>query len=399
MKHIHLLFFLFPGVLIAQNKLTIDQFFELAMPEQTSTSTVDLSDPKFPLIEEYVFRTETRDLDFEQQEYTFRLSPSTPKIRKAQKELYEHINQGVPLDEEKLFCDQIQWVYRDWLSLYTINQNKNIIKDWESLLSDKRKVYDKLANSLDFDFEKLVRLEIAKSEIQIIKDEIEIDEQIIRKKYGIENAELDFTDFVSSDQIGIRLNELSNSNLAPIDEKAAYELESIARELALEEAEKKQYFDFAQVKYVGPHEDPFRERFSIGVGIKLPTSGNQKIKIRELEMKQNEIQKELNLDQEQQELKQKLATEKLQIRLQKFELYQSTIQKERSQLKNISALVSQKQGFNPLPIIEIEERYIKNQLKLLDKQTDLISSYLLFLEDSQLLCTAPFKNYLRSSRN
>ena len=399
MKHIHLLFFLFPGVLIAQNKLTIDQFFELAMPEQTSTSTVDLSDPKFPLIEEYVFRTETRDLDFEQQEYTFRLSPSTPKIRKAQKELYEHINQGVPLDEEKLFCDQIQWVYRDWLSLYTINQNKNIIKDWESLLSDKRKVYDKLANSLDFDFEKLVRLEIAKSEIQIIKDEIEIDEQIIRKKYGIENAELDFTGFVSSDQIGIRLNELSNSNLAPIDEKAAYELESIARELALEEAEKKQYFDFAQVKYVGPHEDPFRERFSIGVGIKLPTSGNQKIKIRELEMKQNEIQKELNLDQEQQELKQKLATEKLQIRLQKFELYQSTIQKERSQLKNISALVSQKQGFNPLPIIEIEERYIKNQLKLLDKQTDLISSYLLFLEDSQLLCTAPFKNYLRSSRN
>ena len=78
---------LLPAFSHAQPTIDADYFFSNAIDQIDLYVSFDTYRTYVPWIEKYELRTETRDLALNNQEYTFRVSPSTFKIRKAQKDL------------------------------------------------------------------------------------------------------------------------------------------------------------------------------------------------------------------------------------------------------------------------------------------------------------------------
>lgn len=390
-----LILILFPFLVIAQQTIDADQFLAIGISSFQRIEKTSRKDIKFPWIEQYEFRTETRDFELDQQEYTIRISPSTSKIRKAQKALYQQMKETPDFDSDAVFCDFLLSLQYDWLSLFMHNEQRIVLEQLAIVLDDKQTIYERMAGTFDFDVEKLVKLQTAKSDLAIALNEIYLETNFIQGKYNIINQTLDFNSFVTLETITDEINKLNTNTTILLDPEIAYEKQLLLKEYALEEAEKKQLIDFAQLRYVGPHSDLFKERLSLGLGVQIPNSGNRKLKMQELQIRQDELDREAERELIEQQARINELKRELRRDMLAFTHFQKTMNEERAQLKNLAEQVIQKEGTSPLFLIDIEERYLSTQMKSLKKKEDLFSNYLELLDQSGKICQQPFVNYLK----
>lgn len=390
-----LILILFPLLSISQKTIDADQFFALGMSTFQQVEKTSRGDVRFPWIEQYEFRTETHDFDFDQQEYTFRISPSTSKIRKAQKELYQQMNEAPDFESEEVYCDFILSLQYDWLTLYMLNEHRNILDQLVIVLEDKQTIYERMAGSFDFDVQKLVKLKTAKSDLAIAINEIDLEKNFILGKYNMINQTLDFSNFATIETVANGINGLVINPDVLLDPEIAYDKQMLIKEYALESAEKKQLIDFAQLRYIGPHSDLFQERLSIGLGFQIPNSGNRKLKMQELQIRQDDLDREAERELYEQQARINKTERELRRDLLAFTHFQKTIDEERAQLKNLAKQISQKEGASPLFLLDIEERHLNTLTKSLKKKEDLFSNYLDLLGQSGKSCQQPIVNYLR----
>jgi hypothetical protein len=338
-----------------------------------------------PWIEEYQFRTETRDFDLDKQEYSFRVAPSTGRKRRALTSLYSHQEAIPDFDAQESRCDVLGERYADWLELYLIDQELTILNRLQTILQDRNTVLSRLASSLDFDWSKLVQLRESITDIDIRNSRLSTKQAQVIDHLGLLEPTFSFAGFITLAEIGAGFPGSFNLK---VDPKLDYELETVARELELEEAERRQYFDFAQIKYQGPHTDLPRERFSVGLAFQLPNSGDKKLKIRELELEELAIREELSVatTEGKADYEQRIAA--WQTDFQHFSFMSVSYQQEREEMLRIGDQIKKKQGFNPLPLLEIEERALRNELKLLEMKADLYQNYLEIREKAGELCTS-----------
>jgi len=389
-------FLLLPSICLSQQTINAEQFFILGLSnfkqiEQTTGSEVD-----FPWIEQYEFRTETHDFDLAQQEYTVRLSPSTAKIRNAQKAYSEIIRNTPDFEGQEIYCDYVSSLHSDWLSLFILQENRSILNELSILLNDKQSIYEKMLGSYEFDPEKLVSLQTEKSDLAISINKLQLEWNYLLTKYGIQDQEIDFNDFITVEAIYAYLlnNILSANESGMVDLEIEHEKQLLMKEIELESSERKQLIDFVQVKYNGPHSDEWQERLSVGLGFQLSKSGNQKLKIQELQIEQAELNRQS--ERKVQEKKEELIVleNKLQSDIQSFFHFQKVMEEERTQLQNLSKRIAQKEGTSPLFLLNIEERHLSMKIKSLKKREDLFQDYLEYLQESDRMCEGDFANYL-----
>ncbi len=349
----------------------------------TSSTTSNL---KFPWIENLQFRTETRDFDENQQEYTLRFSPSGFKKRKALKGISDYIHQKPDFEQEDIYCDAVANLQTDWVALYLIQTNLDLLTEMQTVLKDRQQVYEKMLGALEVDFDDLVRLQTDKSDLAIASNDLQLEQQILLEKYGLKGAVLDFSDLVRMKDIANLLEEKSLIPNILADAQIVYEQELLARELTLEKAENKQLFDFMQVRYRGPHDDLLNEKLSIGLGFQFPNSGDKKLKIAELQLEQAELELEQKRKREEIETETTENQQFLSKLLQSYQFYEKTTTEERQELQNLSTQIAKQQGFDPLLLLDIEERHVETQLKLLRKREEVLFGYLQFLEESERIC-------------
>jgi hypothetical protein len=390
-----LLLILFPFFCHSQQTIDADAFFNLGLAKFEKVEKSERGEMNFPWIEQYEIRTETRDFDLDRQEYTFRISPSTNRKRKAQKALYELMRDAPDFQAQEIYCDLLLTLHFDWLSLYVLNENKSILDTLTVVLNDKQTVYSKMAGTYDFDPQKLIKLQTELSDLEIAKDEINLEEKFLSAKYEIENKAFDFSDFITIDTALDYIVFEPDSLTSIIDPELSYEKQMLTKELALESAEQKQLFDFAQFRYVGPHSDLFKERFSIGLGFQIPNSGNRKLKIQELQIEQDELDREAEMEMR---IKHEKLLDMENDFARDFEAYkrfQNTIKAEKENLQNLGEEISQKEGISPVFLLDIEERNLVMQLKSLSKKERLLSDYLEYMHETGKLCQQSFTNYLK----
>lgn len=390
-------FLLLPSICLAQQTINAEQFFALGLSGLEQVAKPNGRKVRFPWIDQYEFRTETRDFDLDKQEYTFRVSPSTAKIRKAQKAFYEELKNAPALEEQEIYCDLLLSLHIDWLSLFMLNEHKSVWHERAVILQDKQTLYDKMGGTDDFDPEKLVKLQTEKSDIEIELNKIELEWDYLLNQYSMQDQEIDFGDFTTVEAISAYLTNTilpAKDESGFVDSETAYKKQLLIKEIELESSENKQLIDFVQLKYNGPHSDDWQERLSIGLGFQLSKSGSQKLKMQELQIEQEELNRQAErLIQEKQE---KLNTleNKLQSDMQAFFHFQKTMQEERTQLQDLSSKISQKEGTSPLLLLDIEERHLSMTIKLLNKKEDLLRDYLKYLHQSGKMCQADVVNYL-----
>lgn len=366
---------------VRAQKMTASTFFNLPYGGVEQQAYGPRKAFRAPWLDNTELRTETRDFDFERQQYVLRLSPSTPGKARAQSALYNLRENRPDFEAAEIACDELRQRYEDWLDLYLVEEELKLLSSLDSILADRNLVLNRQSASLDFDWDDLLDLRKEHTELRLRQLTLRERRKNLLAPYGIQEVTLDFSHFPAVSGL---INDLEIDPI-PEDPEIAYELELAAREIALERAEGRQYLDFVQGQYQGPHEDQFVERFSVGVGFQLPGNGNRKLKVRELELEQQELIRKQTLDQkaEQQQMESRLET--LTGLLQLYSATTKIFDEEAEELERISNNLARREGFDPLPLLSIQARKLKNQLRALDSKQDLLERYLQLREDA--LCS------------
>ncbi len=386
-----------PCICFSQQTINATQFFDNGLAGFVQAEKTTGKKVNFPWIDQYELRTETRDFDLGKQEYTLRVSPSSGKIRKAQKAFYEELINAPDFDAQEIFCDLALVLQDDWLSLFILNENQSVMDELVVILKDKQTIYERMMGTYEFNPQKLLRLQTEKSDLEITLNEIKLEKDFLLNKYGIEGQEIDFGDFATVESISEYLanNVLSQNQSTITDVEVEYKKQLLLKEMELESSEEKRLIDFAQIKYTGPHDDLIQERISIGMGIQFSNSGNTKLKMQELKLQQEELERESERDIQKIQTRSVAFENKLQRDIQTYFLFQKTMQEEKTQLEEMSSKISQKEGTSPLFLLEIKERHLFMKAKSLNKKEDLLRDYLKYLHQSGKMCeSATFTNYL-----
>lgn len=392
-----ILFFLLPAICLAQPPIDAEQFFVLGLSSLEGGEKPVDEQIRFPWIDRYELRTETNDFDVDKQEYTLRLSPSTARIRKAQKALYDELKNAPDLKGQEIYCDLLLRLHIDWLSLFMLNENRNILDERVVLLRDRQTLYQRMAGTYEFDPEKLVKLQTERSDFEVDRNKLALEWDYLVNKYGLQNREIDFNDFITVENLSTYLTStiLSTRNEASSEDlETEHKRQLLLKEMELEKAEEKRLIDFFQLRYNGPHTEVLQEKLSIGLGFQLSNSGNTKLKLQELQIEQEGLNRKSARDMQERQEKLDVLASKLQNDLQAFFYFQKIMKQELEELQKLSGKISKDEGTSLLLLLDIEERNLSMQMKLLDKKEDLLKAYLKYLHESEKMCQSEFVNYL-----
>lgn len=388
------LFICIPLATWSQSPVDATQFVGRALDAIQNGENQVADEVRFPWIEEYEFRTRTNDFDPDDQEYIFRISPSTSKKRKAQQDLYRGYASRPQFERADAFCSSVYEIYLDWLDLYLINRESSVLARMDSIYEDKETVFNRMIAAGDFELSELVRIQKDKSELAIRKDGLEADVLLLLSRHELVGRRLVFDGFmpVSMVKETMLIDAVNPEDISSLE--IEYEIDLLDRELALEKAENRQYVDFLELRYEGPHSDMLEERLSLGIGLRIPNSGNRRLKMQELRLeqerlRQDQLRRQMGRDERLQTLR---ANALKDIGL--YEYYVQTVEKEREALEKLARAVGERTEASPLLLLDIEERYVEISLELLDLSKDIYEGYLEYLYRSGRMCADPGEGFL-----
>lgn len=378
----------------SQEIINEHRFLEISLSllDQQASSSIEEID--LPWVESIQLRTETRDMDFGKQEYTLRVSPNTISKRNAQKQYIKSMQQGMDWDKEKVKQEQIQQVYEDWLSLYLIDKQLNLHEEMQQILVDKKTIINEQLNAYTADYQRIIKMTTAVNDEKIKVIKLESQKKDITSDYNLANSQFDFSQLISVDNLASRVMIAEYQNNRISDQKREFEEKILLSEINLEETENKQIFDFAQIKYQGPNNNPLNEKISFGLGFQLSNSSKSKIKLKELQWKLDQLKNETDFDRIRKKAKVEYIKAKLLTHLEVYEQSRDIQEKERMELKSILQVAMQQEGFNPLDLLDIEVRQLNNQYALLTQEQNIYTLYLDYLKDCNLLYQNKFSQYL-----
>lgn len=382
MSVLALLLLPFAGTGVRAQKMTVSEFFGRG---ERPAAPLPVAPQRFRAswMDNTELRTESRDFDFAQQRYLLRLSPSTPGIVRAQSALFNTREARPDFVGMELACEESRQRHEDWLDLYLIDRELRLLTSLDSVLTDRATVLNRQSASLDFDWRDLLELKEERTELSLRQKTLLERRRLLLQPYGLNAVTLDFSTFPTVEELPLE----GAGNKVADDPEISYELALAARELELEQAEKRQYLDFIQAEYQGPHADPFAERFSIGLGFQLAGNGNRKLKIRELELEQSDLRRKQMEERTnaQEQYDRRLAL--LRSARNLHEEMRAIFAAEAAEMEQISSNLARRQGFDPLPLLDIKSRALKNQLRLLNSTQEVLERFLNMQEDN--LCGVP----------
>ncbi len=401
-----ILFFIVCSVSSKAQEISSSQYFNTVIKNAEGDfvefPSADFEFLKPFFIDELQFRTQTNEFELERQEYALRVRPGNFKLPKLQRELFNSYYQKSQLVQNQLKVDVLEHAYTLWLNLY-LNKEELILSNAESrLLKDKVKVYKKQIDIPDFNILRLLNTEddLHNTELQILTSKIKSNNQsgILAQELGLASIE------VSSDLISIEKIKsiLTNTNQQAVVNKFKESIRNldqsiIQKEIALENAESQNILDFVQLRYSGPHDDVFKEKVSISVGINLPTKSRNKLKLNELKL--DALKEDIDNQSDLKELQYEsdIASQKVAELIEIYELIKN--QNESSIIKN-EVLMSRYEtsaSTSPLVLLDIKIlRYDKDK-RLYEAKKDIYEAYLDWLIASRKIFEMPFKNYFSES--
>ncbi len=374
-------------------RASIDDFFqgklkliESIFEKNNRTSTFNPS-----WLEKIGVRTQTNEFEWKRQEYLLRIYPSTGKIRKAQSNLHQALIEHNQLKTNLLKKIFIKNIYDDLLLLFELTKKLEIEKALLVVLQDQEKVLERLTGQSEKNVKDWIEKHRAITELQanIFKYETQLNADFPKQRIK------DWSALISPDQIIQHIKKLSPQRVVQnFKQQSVTNKKLLDETLNLEEAERKQWLDFFQIRYRGPHANSFGERVSISTGIELPFFSSRKLKLEELTIEKDWIQKELDVKAKVQQEKFSKQSAQIQLDYKTF-LFSNRLSRE-AKIKNNHLLqkVFGKEGSTPLLLLYQKQLEFENQLDYLKKEVKFYEDYINLLELGGYLYQMPLKNYL-----
>ena len=373
--------------LLGAQTVDVRQFFQrgqLLLPPAESTATERR--PRTPFIDSYDLRTETDEYNYQQQEYTIRFNFSSPGRARAQRAMYQQLLLQPPEDEQEATCERTEDLYRDWVQLYLLQRERTAVDSLLLVLADRQRVAERYATALRGDAEDQIRLVTDRSDLLLARQRSERREDLLRTAYRLGGDSLDFTGFPT---VGVISDELIGATSAATvpDLKTAYELSLIDREIALEQAEDRQLLDFLQLRYRANPRREFREKFTIGIALRIRDGGDRKLKLRQLYLEKEQLEREGSLGRQLQQAEQTVSAAALRTALGTYAAVDTILQEEERALNRLARTVAQREDIDPRFLLRVTAQRLERELDRLDALERVLEIYLEWRGARGELCT------------
>ena len=390
-----LLLLLLPGFGRAQEVIRSSDFLQRVIedPEPVRDYT-DHRRVRLPWIQQYEYRTETDEFDPQRQEHALRITPSSPGLHRAQRNLAEHYRRKRSVVETAYQNDRIETAYLAWKELYIREQELASYTRLQEVLADRLIISQRQTQQSDADFEEVLDMREKLNDVRVRRYELGLTTRRLREQFGLDTtATLAPDEMLSVEEIMVRLMDINATPHDPDLAEYYYERELIERETALEKAEKRQFLDFVQVRYNGPHDELLRERVQLRLGLVLPTSGGRNLKLEELRLEQEELAREQQVRSQEQS---RLVAAQRQLVRDHIRVYRKFAQVKEEELRELRALaqaVAQRRNSDPSLLLKINEETEDILIEKLERQEEIYDDYLEYLILSGQLFAEPLVNH------
>lgn len=372
----------------AQQSISIDDFLKNKIEQNSTPTMMIVRDFNPSWIDQVDFRTETDEFDVVRQRYSVRVSPSSPKIRKAQRNLHQLYQEKANLESNIPNVDFIEFAYEELLTIIELSRKIRIKQNLLIVLNDQEIVHTRL-------------LQIAKT---TPKDWLEVQQDITQLKIDIYQHQEELNSLLPNgksieiDHL-IPINQLlkqlkPEANLSSKEQEVAIDLQLLEGEVGLEKAEQKNAFDFLQVEYRGPQKNPFEEKVSITAGFQFPFSGKQKLKLEELAIEQEVLKREVAADKQLTQYKINEKLRQLQLLIKELDFTKKTMNAHLERATIIVEKSNQNAEANPLFSLYQKEESVQKELDFLKLEMMIYQEYIDYLVLTEQLFQTPFYNYL-----
>lgn len=359
---------------------TIDAFF--------NKSTLEI-----PRLEELEFRTETRENDPRQQEYTLRFAGNNERMRQAQRQI-NSIEQELRYQEAQTVLEELLYErYQHLINTYLIQAEATLLADEGVWLADRQRwVSQQIATKGEVALAE--RLKLKKEELTYSATQRGLMQAQAILPPELSDTPVGMADLETLKQRLAQLDQQTKPALAE-DQKRALEVDLATAEQRLEVAEDRRILDFLQVRYRGNENRTIADRWSVGAAFQLPVPNANRVKLQYLELeKMEEAQSWQNWKASHQEEIAEVANE-LQEALSEYEALQA---EQLDYLASFSAKALLEQGIIDAEVL-LEARGLEFDLArgLLEQEARLYGGFLDYLLLSGQLIAPPYRNWLSSN--
>lgn len=370
-------------------------------PSNEALSYMQNSPQKMPLSEKLEFRTESNQLDWQQQEYLLRWSLNGGKARQAHQELVQNQMQILTVEDNARVQDKLMQQYHFIIDWHILNKQDSLLEQKRIILEDKKKVYEQaMTLHTDFNIDDWLRNDQRLQSMKQKKQEL-ISKQrwIVANTPLTRNSDIEYT-LSTQGWISLKtLQEVVESLHFDGSKNPEYILQEAETafakaELELEKAKGQKIIDYIQIKYRGD-DNNFKEEWSAGLGFNIPTKSSSRLKRNKAMLELLEEEREQQWLEEELAEKIRAAYFSFQHQLEQYLMLEVSIQDNQVE-KTLMQHVN-----NPdieiLTLLKIKENRISKQEDLLALEAMLLYSYISLLQLTGKLAQNPTVNFLSNS--
>ncbi len=355
---------------------------------------------RLPWVEDVGLRTGTDQFDFAQQNFSLRMNVNGMAEIRAQKSIHQNVL-ALELAEKGVLLERALLVrYEQLAEFWHIENAAFIQKKLRDVQADKMEVLRELARtSADLDLDYLIKSEDEMH--QIDQNLLDFEQKRLNIRHLVadglglrEGWRLDSADRISINDLRFIVAHLPEKKAiaSPLVARQTAEVQFRKAERELEKAKARKVLDFFQTSYSADRDEPFRNEFSVGLGLLFPYRGSSKIKLNDLFI--GHLEEAVRRE----DLAAQLADE-LRRERERFELLFRQRDLVLHQLFESNALfafaeISKVQGSSPLALLRLQENLLKRTLQSAEIERQIVLAYLRILELSGKISEPPLRNWL-----
>ena len=354
-----------------------------------------------PLLNNVEFRSETRDLLFNRQEYAIRVKPNSLRAILAKKKVYSSMINEVEIQGRIHFNEELEDRY-NLLIDYLFNEKLTDAYLLRKIqLQDKLTILEQTVYDDSFDVRDVVDAEEALFATQVVLSNLaavnHYQNALLRLMVSenIDSVYLKSSDVVTPDQIlATTAREKSSRDNLEIQLQQS-KLETIEGEMRLDVAKSKKIIDFVQAKYGGKNSELFDENFAIGVGINLPFFGNAREKRGEHYFNKLRTESEILALKKAQEKEANSAEENFRRTASKYKVFKD--EAENSSVTSLLNTYKKMEGVSPLILLKLKISEHNRMIDIIKIERVLYEKYIKMLASKNVLFQSPFVNFLSAN--
>ena len=335
-----------------------------------------------PVVKALEFRSETGNFDILEQTYALRLYFRGFGETKRSKELWRN-SKDILKAQSKLALSEV--VFEKFNSVLTYIKNKKalaLLDSLQEILEDKKEVMKKMAayseKTTDVDIleieDKITDIEMKKTDLESEIDSVLLDVQSAGKN---KVPAFDREKIISVREIKDFIDSLDpeNADSKALDDLHRQKMLVAQSEIALEEAKERDWLKYVALEFdTGDRNDRPSRGFSIGFAISIPGFKNNQNSI--LKKRLKSIGDDSDFYAEKRLAEAAVNSDILMLK-RKIRQYEIMVEKREKEAESgILAKYSEIEGVNPIIILKLKERMVKQEIKTAELEAEIYAIYI-----------------------